>query len=186
MVGTVRRGVNETCRTAHTPIQYRGSPRRSAGVREILDILKSELDELEHEFRVELPKEIKAAVAMGDLRENAEYHAALERQAYVRARIGQLRERLGALSALDMSQIPKDRAGMGSQLELLDLDTDEEIVYKLVFPEIADLEKGMLSIASPIGKALVGLKEGDDVTIEIPSGARNFEVLSLKTMHDEE
>lgn len=151
---------------------------------EILEILKKELGELEHEFRVELPREIKTAVAMGDLRENAEYHAALERQAYVRARIGQLRERLGALSALDLSQIPTDRAAMGSRLELLDLDTDAEVSYQLVFPEIADLEKGMISIASPIGKALIGKQEGDEVAIQIPSGSRNFEVLELKTVHD--
>jgi len=155
-------------------------------VREILDKLKQQLSELEHEFRVELPKEIKTAVAMGDLRENAEYHAALERQAFVRARIGQLRERLGALSAINFDDVPRDRAGIGSRLELLDLDSDEEITYQLVFPEAADLEKGLLSIASPIGRALVGLKEGDEVKIEIPSGARNFEVLGLKTVHEKD
>lgn len=154
-------------------------------MREILDKLKGELDELEHEFRVELPKEIKTAVAMGDLRENAEYHAALERQAFVRARIGQLRERLGALSAIDLNQVPHDRASMGSRLLLLDLDTDEEVRYQLVFPEVADLEKGLLSIASPIGKSLVGAQEGDEVVAQIPSGARNFEVLELKTIHDD-
>jgi transcription elongation factor GreA len=154
-------------------------------MREILDILKKELEALEFEFRVELPREIKTAVAMGDLRENAEYHAALERQAFVRARIGQLRERLAALSAVDLSQIPTDRAAMGSRLELLDLDTDQEVTFQLVFPEVADSEAGMLSIASPIGKALIGLKAGDEVSITIPSGERNFEVLSLKTIHDQ-
>ena len=155
-------------------------------MQEILDKLKQELAEFEHEFRVELPREIKTAVAMGDLRENAEYHAALERQAFVRARIGQLRERLGSLSAINLSDIPRDRSALGSRLELLDLDNDEEISYQLVFPEGADLEKGLLSIASPIGKALVGLKVGDDVTIQIPSGARNFEVLGLKTVHEKD
>ena len=155
-------------------------------MRDILDKLKKELEEFEYEFRVELPKEIKTAVAMGDLRENAEYHAALERQAFVRARIGQLRERLGALSAISFDQVPRDRSAIGSRLQLLDLDTDEEITYQLVFPEVADLEKGLLSIASPIGKALVGLKEGDEVKIEIPSGARNFEVLGLKTVHEKD
>ena len=155
-------------------------------MKDILDKLKRELNALEREFRVELPNEIKKAVAMGDLRENAEYHAALERQAFVRARIGQLRERLGSLSTISMDQMPRDRAALGSRLELLDLDTDEEITYQLVFPEVADLDNGLLSIASPIGKALVGLKEGDDVTVAIPSGARSFEVLSLKTVHDED
>ena len=155
-------------------------------MRDILDKLKKELEEFEYEFRVELPKEIKTAVAMGDLRENAEYHAALERQAFVRARIGQLRERLGALSAISFDQVPRDRSAIGSRLQLLDLDTDEEITYQLVFPEVADLEKGLLSIASPIGKALIGLKEGDEVAIKIPSGARNFEVLGLKTVHEKD
>jgi transcription elongation factor GreA len=155
-------------------------------VRKILDKLEKELGELEHEFRVELPREIKTAVAMGDLRENAEYHAALERQAFVRARISQLRERLGALNAISLDQVPRDRSAIGSRLELLDLDTDEEISYQLVFPEASDLDQGLLSIASPIGKALVGLKEGDEVKIEIPSGARNFEVLGLKTMHEQD
>jgi transcription elongation factor GreA len=155
-------------------------------VRKILDKLEKELSELEHEFRVELPREIKTAVAMGDLRENAEYHAALERQAFVRARISQLRERLGALNAISLDQVPRDRSAIGSRLELLDLDTDEEISYQLVFPEASDLDQGLLSIASPIGKALVGLKEGDEVKIEIPSGARNFEVLGLKTMHEQD
>jgi len=155
-------------------------------VREILDKLKKELGEFEHEFRVELPKEIKTAVAMGDLRENAEYHAALERQAFVRARIAQLRERLGALSTINFDAIPRDRAALGSTLELLDLDSDEEITYQLVFPEVANIDQGLLSIASPIGKALVGLKQGDDVTIDIPSGARSFEVLSLKTAHEKD
>ena len=155
-------------------------------MREILEKLEKELQTLEREFRVELPNEIKKAVAMGDLRENAEYHAALERQAFVRARIGQLRERLGALNAVNMSEVPKDRAAMGSRLELLDLDSDEEITFQLVFPEVADLDNGLLSIASPIGKALVGLKEGDEVTVRIPAGARRFEVLSLSTVHDRE
>ena len=153
-------------------------------MREILEKLKKELETLEHEFRVELPKEIKKAVAMGDLRENAEYRSALERQAFVRARIGQLRERLGALNTVNMSEVPKDRAAMGSRLELLDLDSDKEITYQLVFPEAADLDNGLLSIASPIGRALVGLKEGDEVTVRIPAGARRFEVLSLSTVHD--
>jgi len=155
-------------------------------VREILDKLKKELGEFEHEFRVELPKEIKTAVAMGDLRENAEYHAALERQAFVRARIAQLRERLGELSTINFDEIPRDRAALGSTLELLDLDSDEEITYQLVFPEVANIDQGLLSIASPIGRALVGLKQGDDVRIDIPSGARSFEVLSLKTAHEKD
>ena len=96
-------------------------------MREIIEMLRGQLSELEHEFRVELPKEIAAAVAMGDLRENAEYHAALERQSFVKARISQLRERLGVLGTMSLDQVPRDRSGLGSTLQLLDLDSDEEI-----------------------------------------------------------
>ncbi len=145
--------------------------------------LAAELKSLEHEFRVELPREIKTAVAMGDLRENAEYHAALERQAYVRARISQLRERLGALNSINLDQIPRDRAGLGSCVKLLDLDNDREVDYELVVPEMANPEKGLLSIASPIGKSLVGKREEDEITIETPAGRKNFEMLELVTIH---
>jgi len=150
---------------------------------EIKKQLTHELRALEHEFRVELPKEIKTAVAMGDLRENAEYHAALERQRFVKARIGQLRERLASLNSLDLSRLPRDRAGLGSTVTLLDLDKDSEVVYQLVFAEVADLAKGLISIASPIGKSLVGKREGDEVTIRTPAGERRFEVLGLVTAH---
>ena len=145
--------------------------------------LASELKGLEREFRVDLPREIKTAVAMGDLRENAEYHAALERQAFVRARILQLRERLGALNSINLDQIPRDRAGLGSFVKLLDLDNDREVSYELVVPEMANPEKGMLSIASPIGKSLVGKREEDEITIETPAGRKNFELLELVTIH---
>jgi transcription elongation factor GreA len=121
---------------------------------------------------------------MGDLRENAEYHAALERQSYVKARIGQLRGRLTELGMINLAQVPKDRAGLGSSLTVLDLDQDLEITWELVVPEVADLERGLISIASPIGRGLVGKREGDEVTIDIPSGRRRFEVLELRTVHD--
>ena len=153
-------------------------------MREIIETLQTELSTLEHEFRVELPREIGTAVAMGDLRENAEYHAALERQSYVKARISQLRERLAALSAMDLSQLPRDKAGLGSTLRLLDLDNDNEITFQLVIPEAVDLDRGLISVASPIGRSLVGLKPGDDVTVTIPSGERSFEVLELHTTHE--
>ena len=150
----------------------------------IREKLEGELKTLEYEFRIELPKEIGNAVAMGDLRENAEYKAALERQSYVRARIGQLRKRLGELSAINMGSIPKDRVALGSRVTLLNLDTDEEVTYQLVFPEVSDLEHGLISIASPIGKGLMGRSEGDEVTVQIPSGQKRFEVLDLSTLHD--
>jgi len=152
-------------------------------VEEIKKQLTAELRALEHEFRVELPREIKTAVAMGDLRENAEYHAALDRQRFVKARIGQLRERLCELNSIDMSRLPHDRAGLGSKVKLLDLDKDAEVVYQLVFAEVADLAKGKISIASPIGKSLVGKQEGDEVTIQTPSGQKRFELLELVTAH---
>ena len=145
--------------------------------------LATELRQLEHEFRVELPREIKTAVAMGDLRENAEYHAALERQSFVRARIGQLRERLASLSSINLTQLPHDRAGLGSKITLLDLDKDTEVIYQLVFAEVADLTRGMISIASPIGSSLVGKQEGDEVSIRTPAGVRRFELLALVTAH---
>jgi transcription elongation factor GreA len=149
----------------------------------IKELLTAELKALEREFRVELPKEIKTAVAMGDLRENAEYHAALERQSYVKARIGQLRERLGALHTLNLDRLPHDRAGLGSRVTLLDLDNGAQVEYELVFPEVADLKQGLISVASPIGKSLLNKREGDEVTIQTPKGERRFELLALVTVH---
>jgi transcription elongation factor GreA len=122
---------------------------------------------------------------MGDLRENAEYKAALERQAYVRARIGQLRGRLTELSSINLASIPRDRVAIGSRVTLLDLDTDREIVYQLVFPEVADLEAGLISIASPVGRGLVGRSEGDEIVIDIPNGKKRFELLALRTIHQD-
>ena len=148
--------------------------------------LEEELRLLERELRVELPQEIKKALAMGDLRENAEYHAALERQSFVKARMGQLRTRLTELGMINMANVPRDRAGLGSSLTVLDLDQDVEITWELVVPEVADLERGLISIASPIGRGLVGKCPGDEVTIDIPAGRRRFEVLELRTMHDKE
>lgn len=153
-------------------------------MREIKNRLAAELKTLEHELRIELPREISTAVAMGDLRENAEYHAALERQNYVRARISQLRERLGALNSMSLDQVPRDRVGLGSRVTLLDLDTDTEVRYELVVPEVADLERGLISIASPIGRSLVGLTAGQSVTVLVPSGQRRYELLELATLHD--
>ena len=154
-------------------------------MKEIKQKLSDELKALEHEFRVELPKEIRTAVAMGDLRENSEYKAALERQSYVRARISQLRERLASINSLNMNQIPKDRVGLGSKVALLDLDSDREVSYQLVFPEVADLAHGLISVASPIGQSLMGREEGDEVIIKIPSGKKRFEILELRTVHDQ-
>lgn len=150
----------------------------------VLDQLSAELKGLERELRIDLPREIKAALALGDLKENAEYHAALERQAYVKARIGQLRTRLSELGSVNLAMIPRDRVSLGSRVELLNLDTDEEIRYELVVPEMAESRSGLISVASPIGKGLMGKKVGDEVSIRIPSGTRNYEILEVSTVHD--
>lgn len=153
-------------------------------MKEVRDKLEGELHALERELTIDLPREIKVAVAMGDLRENAEYHAALDRQRFVRARIGQLQRRLSEIGTMNMDRIPKDRIGLGSTIVLLDLDGDIEITYQLVIPEMADLEKGLISAASPIGRGLLGKKDGQTVVITIPSGKKRFDIVSMKTIHD--
>jgi transcription elongation factor GreA len=150
----------------------------------VRDKLEVELHALERELTIDLPREIKIAVAMGDLRENAEYHAALDRQRFVRARIGQLQRRLSELGTMNLDRIPKDRIGLGTTIVLVDLDGDVELTYELVIPELADLEKGLVSLASPIGQGLLNRKDGDTVVIEVPSGKKRFEILEIKTIHD--
>jgi transcription elongation factor GreA len=152
---------------------------------EIKTKLQGELQELETELRVHLPKEIKRALEYGDLRENAEYRAALDRQQFVQARIMQLRQRLSEISSIDLSKLPRDRAAYGSQLVLYDDERDEEIMYRLVTPEESDPAKGLISIASPVGKSLVNREEGDEITVQTPRGARRFEIRRLTTLHDE-
>lgn len=147
--------------------------------------LQDEIAALEYELRNELPKEILKARAHGDLSENAEYHAAKERQAYVNARLGQLQKRLREWSMVDLSRIPRDRVGLGSTVVVLDTAKDEEITYRLVTSEEADVSKGLISTTSPIGKGLLGKRVGDTVKIQIPGGAREMEVLQLTTIHDE-
>ena len=151
---------------------------------EVIAKIDDEMGRLDHELKIDLPERIQKAVELGDLRENAEYKAALERQSFVRARIGQLRKRLGELSAINLGSIPKDRVALGSRVTLLNLDTDEEVTYELVFPEVSDLDAGLISIASPIGQGMMGRTEGDEFSVQIPSGVRRFEVLELRTLHD--
>jgi transcription elongation factor GreA len=153
-----------------------------------MDALKKKLQDeimaLEYELRNELPKEILKARAHGDLSENAEYHAAKERQSYVNARLGQLQSRLREFSMVDVTKIPRDRVGLGSSVVVLDIDKDEEATYNLVTSEEADVAKGRISTSSPIGKGLLGKKVGDTVKIQIPGGLREMEILSLTTIHD--
>lgn len=146
--------------------------------------LEEEISALERELHHELPKEILRARELGDLSENAEYHAAKERQGLVNARLGQLRGRLREISMIDLTKIPRDRVGLGSTLVVLDVSKDVEITYKLVTSEDADVTKGLISTSSPIGKGLLGKRVGDTVKIQIPDGVREMEVLSLTTIHD--
>jgi len=145
----------------------------------------AEIKVLEHELAHELPAEIKKAVAMGDLSENAEYHMARQRQDFVNARLGQLNRRMAELSLVNLSNIPKDKAGFGSTVVVFDSTKDEEIEYRLVTSEESDVSKGLISTTSPIGRGLVGKKVGDVVTIVTPNGKRELEILKLTTIHDE-
>jgi transcription elongation factor GreA len=154
--------------------------------RQAIERLEKELHQLEREYRHDLPKEIKKALAMGDLRENAEYHAALERQSFVKAKIGHIKKRLLEISMIRIEALPKDRVGLGSSVVLYDLKEEKEIHYELVFSEDADVGRGHISITSPIGKGLAGRREGDEVTIQVPSGVKRFEILSLLTVHQKE
>jgi transcription elongation factor GreA len=147
--------------------------------------LLEEIQLLEHELAHELPAEIKKAVAMGDLSENAEYHMAKQRQDFVNARLGQLKKRMSELSLVNLSNIPRDRAGFGSTVAVYDATKDEEIVYRLVTSEESDVTKGLISTTSPIGRGLVGKRVGDVAMIITPNGKRELEILKLITVHDE-
>lgn len=146
--------------------------------------LEAEVRALEEELHLRLPKQIKEAREHGDLSENAEYEAAKERQGYVAARLAQLKERLGALSMLNLDNIPNDRVSLGSTVRVLDLDTEEEQTYELVLSEDADASVGKVSTGSPIGRALMGSRVGDEVSVRTPKGERELEVLALKTIHE--
>jgi transcription elongation factor GreA len=153
----------------------------------MLDIKKKLQDEitvLDYELKVELPKEILKARAHGDLSENAEYHAAKERQGFVNARINQLKHRLAEISMIDFSKIPHDRAGLGSIVVVLDVNRDEEMTYNLVTTEEADAANGKVSTTSPIGRSLLGKEVGDVVRVQSPGGVKEFEILKLTTIHD--
>jgi len=145
---------------------------------------EEEINELERELKTQLPKEIQRARELGDLRENAEYKAAKERQEFLQARIGMLKRRVAQLSLMNMDKIPRDRAGLGSTVHLRDA-TGETLVYQLVMPEDADGDKGFISTASPIGRAIINKCEGDEVHVKAPNGERIFELVKLSTIHDE-
>jgi len=147
--------------------------------------LQDEVTALEYELHVELPKEILKARAHGDLSENAEYHAAKERQGFVNARLNQLKRRLADMSMVDFSKIPRDRVGLGSTVVVLDTQREEEITYNLVTSEEADAKNGKISTTSPIGRALLGKEVGDVAKVQSPGGSKELEILKLTTIHDE-
>lgn len=148
--------------------------------------LQDELDKLEDELHFKLPKEIQKAREFGDLRENAEYKAAMERQSMVQARIMQVRNRLSEVDSIDLSKIPTDSVAYGSNVVLYDVEREEKIKYKLVTSEESDPENGLISTVSPIGQALMGKEEGDEVKVKTPNGWRNFEISRLTTIHEKE
>lgn len=152
---------------------------------EIRNRLKQELAKLEDELHNVLPKEISRAREWGDLKENAEYKAAMERQSMVSARIGQLIQRISEVESIDLSKLPKDRVAYGSKVLLYDIDRDEEINYRLVTSEESKPEAGLISTSSPIGQGLIGKEEGDEVRVKTPKGWRNFEIAKLETVHDQ-
>ena len=154
-------------------------------LKQIKQKLQDEITALEHELNVELPKEIAVARAHGDLSENAEYKFAKERQGFVNARIGQLKKRMGDLGMLNLTNIPKDRAGYGSRIIVLDTRRDVKIEYKLVSTEETDVAQGLISTTSPIGKALLGRNVGDEVKVQTPAGIKEFEIVRLKTIHED-
>ncbi len=147
--------------------------------------LQEEITTLEHELSHELPKELLKARAHGDLSENAEFKYAKERQGYVSARLGQLKKRLGDIGMLNLSNLPADRAAYGSRVWLRDLQKSVELEYKLVTTEEGDPSNGLISTTSPIGKALLGRRVGDEITVQTPAGKKEFELVKLKTIHEE-
>ncbi len=148
--------------------------------------LQEELDKLEEELHFRLPKEIQKAREFGDLRENAEYKAAMERQSMVQARIMQVRNRLSEVESIDLTKIPTDSVAYGSNVVLYDIERDEKIKYRLVTSEESDPENGLISTVSPIGQALMGKEEGDEIKVKTPAGWRNFEISRLRTIHEPE
>ena len=151
----------------------------------ILKKFEDEILALERELKIELPKEIQRARELGDLRENAEYKAAKERQSIVQARISMLTKRASEIAMMNLERIPKGKAGFGSTVHLRS-ESGEIIVYQLVMPEEADVEKGLISASSPIGRAILNKEEGDEVKVTTPNGVREFELVKLATIHEEE
>ena len=148
--------------------------------------LSDEVGRLNHELSVTLPDALKRALANGDLRENGDYHAALERQAFVQARLSHLRSRLAKLSQVDLTKIPTDRVGLGSRVVVLDAATKARETYELVIPDAMDFDGEQVSVASPLGKGLLGKKVGETAVVQLPDGVRKLKVLELRTFYDQD
>jgi transcription elongation factor GreA len=149
----------------------------------LLKRFEDQIVTLERELKMELPKEIQRARELGDLRENAEYQAAKERQTYVQARIAMLKRRMSEISLMNLERIPHGKAGFGSTVTIK--EKDHQFEYQLVMPEDADAERGLISTSSPIGRAILNKEEGDEVVVATPNGTRKFEIVKLVTIHDE-
>jgi transcription elongation factor GreA len=153
-------------------------------IEELKAKLGAEAEKLQYELNVTLPAEIRKAVEHGDLRENSEYKAALERQQFVQARLGQLRQRLSKLSSIDINQIPPDKVGLGSEVMVQDIESGTKEKYSLVFGDSVEFEDGHVSMSSPIGLALVGRGVGDTTILKLPATIRKLKIVALKTIHD--
>ncbi|HEY7878759.1 MAG TPA: GreA/GreB family elongation factor [Gemmatimonadaceae bacterium] len=153
-------------------------------IEELKEKLHGEVERLQHELNVVLPQEIRKAVELGDLRENSEYKAALERQQFVQARLGQLRQRLSKLSQIDISQIPTDKVGLGSRVTVKDVKSGTLEVYNLVFGDAVEFEEGHVTMSSPIGRALVGKGVGDVTLLKLPASTRQLQIMELATIHE--
>ena len=152
----------------------------------IVKKLEAEIEALDREYRITLPRLIREAAAQGDLTDNAEYRAAKQRQEFVGARLGQLKQRIAGLAMVNIASIPRDRVGFGSTVTLEDADTGEERVFRLVLPEEVDAAQGLISANSPMGRAVMGKQENDEVVIRTPSATRTYLVTKLRTIHDPE
>lgn len=153
-------------------------------IEEAIKKLQSEVETLHHELNVTLPAALEKAIALGDLKENGDYHAALERQRFVQARLGHLTSRLTKLSQIDKSKIPVDRVGLGSKVVVRDMDTKKEETFELIIPDTVDIEDGQISVASPLGSALVEKKVGQVAEARLPFGTRKLKIVKLQTLHD--
>jgi len=154
-------------------------------IEELKRKLGEEVEKLQYELNVVLPNEIRKAVELGDLRENSEYKAALERQQFVQARLGQLRSRLSKLSSIDLSQIPPDKVGLGSRVVVEDEKSGDREVYHLVFGDALEFQEGHVTMASPIGRALLGKSVGESFVLRLPATTRKLKLVELTTIHDD-